>query len=419
MNKTFIIILLIVLVSLSAFFSGAETVYAQCNKLKLKKMGENGNKKAYEAYKMAINYPSLISVILIGNNLVNIAASSFATVLFVDLFEENGALYAGFIVTGIILLFGEILPKTILPSFSTKLACVFTLPLKIFSFIFNPIVKFITKVLDKISKIWTPKKDDEDDTSDEELLNMVETIEEEGYIDNDTKELVSSAIELRDTTAYDIMTPRVDLFAFDINDNYKQIIKDENIFKYSRLLVYNDTIDDVVGVVSTRSLILNFINNKKFDFKNLITPPIFVHKTKSLTSILKVFKETHTHIAIVVDEFGGTLGIITLEDVLEEVVGDIWDEMDEVEEETSKEADGTYVIDGDMNIDDFFEFINFEDEDYECSYSTVGGWCTERLDDFPKVNDTFEFFGYKVTIIEVDGVRVEKIKLEKLKNEEE
>lgn len=418
MDKTFITILLVVLVSLSAFFSGSETIYAQCNKLKLKKMGENGNKKALEAYKMAMNYPSLISVILIGNNLVNIAASSFATVLFVDLFEKNGALYAGFIVTGILLLFGEILPKTILPLYSTKLACIFTGPLKICNFIFGPLVKLITKLLDKISKLWTPKKE-EDDTSDEELLNMVETIEEEGYIDNDTKELVASAIDLRDTQAYDIMTPRVDIFAFDINDDYRKIIKDENIFKYSRLLVYNDTIDDIVGVVNTRSLILNFINNKKFDFKSLITPPIFVHKTKSLTSILKVFRETHTHIAIVVDEFGGTLGIITLEDLLEEVVGDIWDEMDEVEEETQKESEGVYLIDGDMNIDDFFEFIKFDDDEYECSYTTVSGWCTEMLDKFPKENDTFEFAGYKVTILEVDGVRAEKIKLEEIKKESE
>lgn len=418
MDKTFITILLVVLVSLSAFFSGSETIYAQCNKLKLKKMGENGNKKALEAYKMAMNYPSLISVILIGNNLVNIAASSFATVLFVDLFEKNGALYAGFIVTGILLLFGEILPKTILPLYSTKLACIFTGPLKICNFIFGPLVKLITKLLDKISKFWTPKKE-EDDTSDEELLNMVETIEEEGYIDNDTKELVASAIDLRDTQAYDIMTPRVDIFAFDINDDYRKIIKNENIFKYSRLLVYNDTIDDIVGVVNTRSLILNFINNKKFDFKSLITPPIFVHKTKSLTSILKVFRETHTHIAIVVDEFGGTLGIITLEDLLEEVVGDIWDEMDEVEEETQKESEGVYLIDGDMNIDDFFEFIKFDDDEYECSYTTVSGWCTEMLDKFPKENDTFEFAGYKVTILEVDGVRAEKIKLEEIKKESE
>ena len=285
-------------------------------------------------------------------------------------------------------------------------------------FIFGPLVKLITKLLDKISKFWTPKKE-EDDTSDEELLNMVETIEEEGYIDNDTKELVASAIDLRDTQAYDIMTPRVDIFAFDINDDYRKIIKDENIFKYSRLLVYNDTIDDIVGVVNTRSLILNFINNKKFDFKSLITPPIFVHKTKSLTSILKVFRETHTHIAIVVDEFGGTLGIITLEDLLEEVVGDIWDEMDEVEEETQKESEGVYLIDGDMNIDDFFEFIKFDDDEYECSYTTVSGWCTEMLDKFPKENDTFEFAGYKVTILEVDGVRAEKIKLEEIKKESE
>lgn len=409
MNKTFIIILLVILVLLSAFFSGAETVYAQCNKIKLKKMAENGNKTAQAALEMSLDYPSLISVILIGNNLVNIAASSFATVLFVGLFERNGALYAGFIVTGILLLFGEIIPKTILPLFSTKLAIVFQKPLKLFSIIFGPLVKVITKALDKISKLWTPKTEEED-TSEEELKTMVEEIEEEGYIDNDTKELLTSAIELKDTTAGEIMTPRVDLFAFDINDNYKNIIKNEDIFKYSRVIVYDDTIDNIIGVVSTRNLIVNFINNKKFNFRNLIMPPIFVHKSKPIISILKVFKETHTHVAIVVDEFGGTLGIITLEDLLEEIVGDIWDEMDEIEEDVEEKSDGSYIIDGNMNVDDFFELIEFE-EDYECSYSTVGGLCTEILNDFPKENDTFEFAGYQFKILEMDGVRVEKIKL--------
>lgn len=413
MNKIFITILLIILVILSAFFSGAETIYSQCNKLKLKKMGENGNRKAMDAYKMAINYPSLISIILIGNNLVNIAASSFATILFVDLFEENGALYAGFIVTAIILFFGEILPKTILPSFSTSLACYFTTPIKFFSLIFGPLVKLITKVLDKISKLWT-SKNKEEDRSEEELLNMVDAIEEEGYIDNDTKELLTSAIELKDTTAYDIMTPRVDVYAVDINDNIKKIINNENTLKYSRVLVYDDNIDNIIGIASTRSLILNYLQNKKFNIRNIINTPIYVHKTKSITSILKVFKQTHTHIAIVVDEFGGTLGIITLEDVLEEIVGDIWDEMDEVEEETLENSDGSFIIDGDMNIDDFFEFINYDPEEYDSEYTTVSGFCTEQLKRFPLKNDIFIFENYQVLILEVDGVRVEKIKIQKI-----
>jgi len=248
---------------------------------------------------------------------------------------------------------------------------------------------------------------------------MVDEIEEEGYIDNDTKELVTSAIKIKDTQAHEIMTPRVDVVAFDVNTPIKEIFKDENIFTYSRILMYDDSIDNILGVVKTRNLILSYLSNKKLNLRNFINDPIYIHKSKSITTVLRLFRETKTHIAIVLDEFGGTLGIITLEDILEELVGDIWDEMDEVEEEVETELDGTLIVEGEMNIYDLFELIEFEEDDYECSYSTVAGWCTEILNGFPKENDTFDFNNYKVTIVEVDGYRVEKIKLELNKLTEE
>ncbi len=420
MNKTVIIITFIILIILSAFFSGSEIVYAQVNKLRLKKMGDEGNKKASRVFELSSNYSSLISVILIGNNLVNIAASSIATVLFVDLFNDNGALYAGFIVTAIILVFGEIIPKIFFPRFSTKLSLLFITPISFFSLLFKPIVKLTDKMIEKLESKWTkePKEEDVIDSGDE-LKTMVDEIEEEGYIDNDTKELVTSAIEIKDTQAHEIMTPRVDVVAFDVNTPIKEIFKDENIFTYSRILIYDDSIDNILGVVKTRNLILSYLSNKKLNLRNFINDPIYIHKSKSITTVLRLFRETKTHIAIVLDEFGGTLGIITLEDILEELVGDIWDEMDEVEEEVETESDGTLIVEGEMNIYDLFELIEFEEDDYECSYSTVAGWCTEILDGFPKENDTFDFNNYKVTIVEVDGYRVEKIKLELNKSTEE
>ena len=423
MNKVFIIIVLVILVILSGFFSGSEIVYAQVNKLKLKKLAEEGNRRAQAALNLAQNYPVLISTILIGNNLVNIAASSLATFLFYTE-NENGPLYAGFIIIGIILVFGEILPKTILSRFTTSISLLFNGLIRLFAFIFKPLVKLMTALINKLSKIWTPKVIEDEDISGEELKNMVDTIEEEGYIDDDTKELVTSAIELKETTAEEIMTPRVDVFSFDINDDIKEIIDDERLFKYSRILIYDEKVDNILGVIPSRKLILTILNDKKsfekrnIDLRKMLIPPIFVHKTKSLISLLKTFKDTHTHIAIVVDEFGGTMGIITLEDLLEEIVGDIWDEMDEVEEEYEKEPDGTFVVDGDMNLDDLFELIGYENDDYECAYSTVAGWCTEILDDFPKINDTFIFENYRIIIMEVDGFRVEKVKIEIIPEEE-
>ena len=419
MDKAIIIIIFVILIVLSAFFSGSEIVYSQVNKLRIKKMGDEGNKKAMKAWEISSDYSNLISVILVGNNLVNIAASSIATILFVGLFETNGALYAGFIVTGFILIFGEIIPKIFMPRFSTKLSIMFVNPILFFSFIFKPIVKVTNKFIKKFEKKLELKNKEEDIVdSGDELKTMVDEIEEEGYIDADTKELVTSAIEIKYTQANEIMTPRVDVVAFDVNTPVRKIFKNEDIFTYSRILIYDDSIDNILGYVKTRNLILGYIHNKKLNIRNFINEPIFIHKSKSITTVLRTFRETKNHIAIVVDEFGGTLGIITLEDILEEIVGNIWDEMDEVEEEVETISDGSLLVEGEMNIYDMFELIEFEDDEYECQYTTVAGWCTEILDGFPKENDNFEFNGYKITIIEVDGFRVEKIKLEKVEIEE-
>lgn len=415
MDKPIKIIIFIILILLSAFFSSSEIIYAQANKLRLKKKGEEGNKKAQKAWELSINYPSLISVILIGNNLVNIAASSIATVLFIGFFENNGAIYAGIIVTVILLIFGEILPKIFLAKNPTKMAILFVSPISFFGYIFKPLVKLTNKMINRMEKRWIKEEKEEDKVdSGDELKTMVETIEEEGYIDNDTKELINSAIEFKDTQAHEIMTPRVDVVGFDVNTKIKDIINNEDVFTYSRIIIYDDSIDNILGVVKTKNLILKYLANKRLDIKALIEEPIYVHKSKSLTNVLRIFRKTKTHIAIVVDEFGGTLGIITLEDLLEQIVGDIWDEMDEIEEEVEEVSDGSIIVEGEMNIYDLFDLIDFDDEDYECLYATVAGWCTEILDNFPKENDSFEFNGYKVSIIEVDGYRVEKVKLERI-----
>ncbi|MBO4666504.1 MAG: HlyC/CorC family transporter [Bacilli bacterium] len=426
MPDAIIIILLALCVVLSGFFSGSEIAYSMANKLRLKKMAEKGNKKAQKAWHYAENFPTLISTILIGNNLVNIAASSLMTVMFLRYWPGNDpALMAGIFITSIILIFGEITPKTILSKFAVGVSMAFVVPIRFFEIIFKPVVFVMTKFIKLLSPIWTPKVDeDEEDTSGEELINMIEEVQEEGYIDDETKELVTSAIELKDTIAEEIMKPRVDVASFDINDDVSELLKDDNIFTYSRLLVYEDNIDNIIGILNTKKLILAVLNGKKYNIRSMLQKPILVHKTKSLTSLLKLFKDTGTHIAIVVDEFGGTLGIITLEDILEEIVGDIWDEMDTIEEPITETKEDNFLVDGDMNLDDMFEMVEFDKGDYECQYSTVAGWCTEVLDNFPKVDDEFDFDNdnmiLHVKILQVQGVRVEQIRIiVEHKNEDE
>lgn len=415
-----IIIVIVVLVMFSAFFSGTETVFASVNKIKLEKKAKEGSRKAKLAFDLSENYASLISTILIGNNLINNAISSLGALLMTAIWPEHGETIAMVVLTVVILIFGEIIPKTICNKFSFSLSMVLAFPIKLVSLIFKPLVYVITKAIEKISPIWTPKPEpEEEDTTDDELINMVEEIQEEGFIDDETSELIQSAIEFKDTDAHEIMTPRVDIFAFNIEDDINELINHEDVFTYSRIILYEETIDNIIGFISTRELFTLILDNENVNLRDLVTPALYVHKTKSISSLLTKFKETKTHIAVVVDEFGGTLGIVTLEDILEEIVGEIWDETDEVEEDYVEKSESEFIIDGDMNIYDMFELVGLDEDLVETDYETVGGWCTEVLDDFPKENDSFTFKNLKVTILSVDGVRVENVRVELIEIEEE
>ena len=412
-----IIASLVLLVVLSGFFSGSEIVYAKVNKLRLKKAAKK-DKKARLAYKLNENYPALIGTILVGNNLVNIAASSLATVLFTYLYPESGALLATIIMTATILVFGEILPKTILSKYAFSSSKKMASSLYALEIIFFPIVWSVNKLIGLASKLWTPKEKAPTAT-DEELEVMADEIEEEGYIDEETHDLLRNAIDFVDVMAFEVMKPRVDIYAIDIEDDINELIKEKEFFTYSRIPIYEETIDNIIGVVNTNEVLKLALAKKKIDLKEIMYQPIFVHKTKTLSSVLQDFKKQHIHIAVVIDEFGGTLGIVTLEDILEELVGDIWDETDTVEEEATVAQDGSTIIDGDMNIYDMFELFEMETEEFESEYDTVAGWCTEMLEKFPEVGDSFTYESLKLTIIQVDGVRVEKVKVERIETQDE
>ena len=407
-----ILILIVILIILSAFFSSCEIAYSSVNKIKLKKKVSDGNKEATKAMEIVNNYSEALSTILIGNNLVNIAVSSLATMAAVAyLGEEMGSLLATIVATIVVLIFGEILPKALANKFSLKLTLLYVKPFKICRIIFFPITFLVTKFVKLISKIWTPKNIEVSEI-DEELNVITEELEEEGVIDEEDAELIISAIDFRDVTAHEIMIPRVDVFAIDIDDNQEDILKNEQIFRYSRVPVYEDTIDHVIGILNTTSLMKKILNGEQIDLRSMLIEPMYVHKTKHISNILTKFKATNQHLAIVADEFGGFMGILTIEDIVEELVGDIFDETDEVILDYKELGENIYEVDGDMNIYDFFELVDYDDRDFESEYTTVGGWCTDMLEKFPEVGDTFEFANFTVTITEVEGMRVGKIKVE-------
>lgn len=414
------IALLVCLVILSAFFSASEIIYAKVNRLTLKKAADNKEKNAVLANQFVDKYTSLLSTLLIGNNLVNIAASSIATALCIQWFNEKiGPTIAVVAMTIILLTFAEILPKTIGSKFSYRLSLLFAKPLKLISWILSPLVFIFDKLLPLIARLWKKKKV-EPSFTDEELLEMVDSIEEEGFIDEQQSELIKSAIEFTDVTAHEIMIPRVDVYGWDIDNDLNELIHDEKIYNHSRIPVYKESIDNIVGILSTKLLLKAILAKKEIQLEEMISEPLYVYKTQPISSILKELKKSHKHLAIIKDEFGGTMGILTMEDILEELVGDILDETDVLEEEEyTQTSENSYVIDGTMNIYDFFDLVHVDDKDFESEYTTIGGWSTEMLEKFPQKGDQFSFENLDVTIEEVDDFRVEKVKVEINENKEE
>ena len=418
--KTLVILIIIgILILLSAFFSSCEVAYSSVNKIKLKKKVNEGSKKATKAMDIVNNFSDVLSTILVGNNLVNILASSLATVIAVEKFgEDKGSLIATIVLTIIVLIFGEIIPKVIAKKYSLRMSLLYVMPFRFFKGLFYPITFIVAKGMNVFKKLWTPKEV-EPSVTDEELIAMAEELEEEGVIDEEDAELIISAIDFSDVTAHEIMIPRVDVFSIDIEDEQDEILANEEIYRYSRVPVYEDTIDHVIGILDTVKLMKKILNGEEIDIRSMLTEPMYVHKTKGISNILTEFKQTDQHLAIVLDEFGGFMGILTMEDIVEELVGDIFDEMDEVVLDYKELEEDVYEIDGDMNIYDFFELVEYDDRDFETEYTTIGGWCTDVLEKFPEVGDTFDFANFTVKITDVENVRVGKVRVEIHETEDE
>ncbi len=397
----------------SCFFSCTDMVYGVVDQNRLEKLCENGNKKAKLALKLAQNYDFTIATILFGNNIANIFASSFVTLIGVALNKEIGATVATIIFTAILILTAEFLPKAFGKRFNFQLALFFAYPVDFFTKIFFIFVRPISKIFTAFGKLFK-KKAKEEDTIDEEVLSeMVDSIEEDGSFDKDEAELVRSAIDLNDIQAFEIMTPRVDVFAINIEDDLEEIVKEGKIFKHSRIPVYKETIDDIVGILPLKVLakeIFKGTDLSKIDILSLCYQPIVVPRNQQLLELLEQFKKTKIHIAVIIDEYGGTEGIVTMEDILEEIVGGIFDETDDVDEEYIDSGNGTYIVDGLMNLDDFFELIEYKDE-FETDYSTVAGFCQEILHRFAKSGDEFDFSHYHIIVLNADEFTVEKIKV--------
>ena len=407
-----LIIAIIVLVFFSATFSASDIVYATVNKLRLKKKAQKKSKAAKIALGFAENYDETISTILFSNNLVNIAASSLATVLALSISNSPlSTTIAEIILLVIVLLFGELLPKVIGRAFSYRLSLVLAYPIYVLRIIFFPIV-FVTSNLGKlIAKIFIREEhNDVDEMSDDELEELVEKVEEDGTIDEDQSELIKSVLDFKDTEAQEIMTPRVDMFAIPVDADIYKLLAGDDIFMHSRVPVYKGTIDNIVGILPTKQLLKSILAKEKINLKSLIIPVKFVPGAMGISEILTWMKSHKNHIVIVKDEFGGTDGLLTMEDILEELVGEMYDEMDKIKEPYTKISRNKYLVDANMNIDDFFDLCGLDISE-DKAYNSVGGWVLDYLEKFAKIGDKFKYKNIDVKVVDATNFTVEKVEV--------
>ena len=406
---TALIIAIAILVVLSGLFSCSDMVYASVNQLRLKKDARKSNVSKL-ALKHAEKYNTTITTILFSNNLVNIAATSLLTVLVRILFPETDDL-AYFVASAslvlIILIFGEILPKVIGRAYSYRLSKFFAYPVKFLQIIFFPFI-FVTSHIGKFFASFFISKKKDTAISDEELEEMVESIEEEGVIDEDQSELLKSAIAFKETEAYEIMTPRVDMVAIDIEDGEKKILASDNIFKHSRIPIYKGSIDNIIGMLPTKAVLRSMLAAKPVNIASLMYDVQFVPRSMGISEILKLMKKSKNHIVIVIDEFGGTDGLLTMEDILEELVGEMWDETEKIHESYRKVKRNQYLVDGSLNVEDFFDLVKV-DMPEDVDYTSVGGWVLDKLHRFAKVGDHFRYENLTIEVVEVTEFTVEKI----------
>ena len=393
------ILILVLLIIMSAYFSATETAYSSLNKIKLKSIANKGNKKAKLALELSEKYDSVISTILIGNNIVNIATASLATVLFTKLLGSSGVTVSTIVMTILILIFGEISPKSIAKDIPESFAIVSAPLLNAFCIILKPVNNLFClwkKVINKVFKIQKHSGITED-----EILTIAEEAENEGGINPQQLEIIKSAIELNDQEVIEAFTPRVDMVAIKDSCSKEELL---NLFiesGFSRIPVYHDNIDNVIGIINEKDLINIVVNNKNEEISSIIKPLNVIQPHMKLSQLLKVLQNNKSHMALIADEYGGTMGIITLEDILEELVGEIWDEHDKVVNDIEKIAEDEYIVRGYANIEKEIERVlglANEDLEEEFEVNSVNGWVMQQFGKIPKVGESFEYKNLKIVI---------------------
>ena len=401
----------------SAFFSGTEIAYTSLSKLKIKK--ERENPKGIQRLVLFIydHFDNALSTLLIGNNLVNIAATSIATVMAVKLADglggriedDTASTIVTVVMTVLILIFGEITPKMIARRCCDTISKWASVPLMVLMVLLFPAVLVTSWIVKVFSLLWRKKDGTEVTITEEEFENILDTAEDEGIIDESETELLQSALEFTDLDAGDILTPRIDVVGFELNDSLETILGIINESQFSRYPVYERTVDHVVGILYVKHLLKELAEGRQTSLRELMLEPVFIPKSMKLHAIMDEFRTRRTHMAVVADEYGGITGIVTMEDVLEQLVGEIWDENDDIVNDWQSLGKDRYECAGDLNLSEFFGHLDLDDEEVDTSCATVGGWATEIIGAMPVPFDAFDYKNFTILVKEVDDNRIERL----------
>ncbi len=411
------LVILIILVIMSAFFSAAETAFTSANRIRLKSRAEGGSVKAQRALAILERYDKTLTTILIGNNIVNIITSSLATVMFISLIGDNGTLVSTITVTFVVLIFGEILPKTLSKLYAEDFACAVSGIMRVLMILLTPLSAVFILLQKLVTRLFGGKKGQVSMT-EQELLQMIDEIEDEGVLEEQESDLVRSALEFDETLVSAVITPRVNVAAAEVNigvDEMRELFLTEG---YSRIPLYEKTVDHIVGIVKHKDFFEHLVSGENFYVRDLMQETMFVPGLMKISDVLRKMQKSKMHLAVVVDQYGGTEGIVTIEDIMEELVGEIWDENDEITAPVRFVGENVFETSGEVSQSDFNRY--FEDRfEIDSDSNTVGGWIYELFGRIPKAGESITTDDFRITVESLDELRVGKLRFEIIAKDEE
>ena len=400
---------IVLCIVLSNFFSSSEMAYSACNRLRLENAAEEGSRRARTALKIVQNFDNALSAILIGNNLVNIASASLGSILVILLTGRDSYTWVSTLVlTLLVIIFGETIPKITSKKAANRVALRNAYPVRVLMIVLRPVVWLVVGLVNLLT-FWIKPRDDDNEEAVEELQSLIETAEDEEVLNEDRSELVQAAIDFSDVSAFEVMTARVDVEAIDIDDSWEEIYSMVEQTSYSRIPVYEDSIDHVIGVLYLNHF-LKAVSEGNRDIRSMLMEPCYIYKTMKLPDVMNQLRRARQHLAIVCDEYGGTLGVLSMEDVIEQIVGDIWDETDPVEIEIVRRDENLYELDGSLPIAEFLSLFDLDKDSFEADSDTLGGWTIESFGGrFPVSGESFRYENLQITVLAMDGRRVDRV----------